>query len=210
MRMKDRLECYIDGYSTVNIYMINDFYQGQSKTFHLKDQEGNLVPLTIKTKEDEGDYVHYTCAVDGKIEVGKDYLMYEEDAQYCPAQFSHIVKTPEFNAKYIPDESVKPGIVYTPEKTTFTVWAPTANWVSVVLHFPDGDRIEAMKRESHGIWSTEVKGDLRKVLYTYRLKVNGTIQECLDPWNPFTGINTTVSQVNDLSLLNLEIGRAHV
>ena len=203
MRMNDRLECYIDGYSTVNIYMINDFYQGQSKTFHLKDEDGNLVPLTIKNKEAEGDYIHYTCSVDGEIEVGKDYLMYEEHAQYCPAKYSHIVKTPEFNAKYIPDESVKPGIVYTPEQTTFTIWAPTARWVSVVLHQADGQTIVPMQKQEHGIWTAEVQGDLLKTIYTYRLKVNGTIQECLDPWNPFTGINTSVSQVNDLKLLNL-------
>ena len=202
MRMKERLECYIDGYSIANIYIIKDFYQGDSKTFHLKDEKGQLVPLTILKREDYGDYIHYACSIDGEIEVGRDYLLYEEHAQFCPAVYGHIVKTSEFADKYVQlDETY--GCTYTPEKTTFTTWSPVAVWMEVVLHEENGDRVIPMHREDRGVWKTTVEEDLLGTLYTYRFKVNGRIQECLDPWNPFTGINTSVSQVNSLDALNL-------
>lgn len=200
MRMTERLECYIDGYSIVNIYMIKDFYQGQSQTFHLKDEQGELVPLNILSKEDLGDYMHYTCAVDGEIEVGRDYLMYEEHAQYCPAKYSHIVKTQEFANRYVSlDEDC--GCRYTPEKTEFTVWSPVAVWMEIVLHEEQGDRIIPMHRNEKGVWKADVEGDLLHTFYNYRFKVNGTIGESIDPWNPFTGINTSVSQVNSMDRL---------
>lgn len=203
MRMKERLECYIDGYSVAHIYMIKDFYQGQSQNFHLKDENKNLIPLTILSKEDYGDYVHYTCSIDGEIEAGKDYMMFEEHAQSCPAAFSHIVKTTEFGEKYLPDEDVVPGCDYTKERTLFTVWSPGAVWMEVILHEGDSDRIVMMKRGEKGIWKAEVKGDLKKTLYNYRFKINGVVQESVDPYNPFTGSNTLVSQVNSLSELKL-------
>lgn len=202
MRMKERLECYIDSYSIANIYIIKDFYHGDSKTFHLKDEKGQLVPLTILNREDYGDHIHYTCSIDEEIEVGRDYLLYEEHAQFCPAIYGHIVKTSEFADRYVQlDETY--GCNYTPKQTTFTTWSPVAVWMEVVLHTPEGDRVIPMERQERGVWKATIKEDLLGQLYTYRFKVNGRIQECLDPWNPFTGINTSVSQVNSFEALNL-------
>lgn len=203
MRMKERLECYIDGYSIVNIYMIKDFYQGQSQSFHLKDENGEIVPLSIQSKDDYGDYIQYTCMVDGEIEIGHDYLMYEEHAQFCPAQYSHIVKTKEFADSFIPDEDIELGCTCTPEKTTWTIWSPVAVWMEVILHEEEGDRVVPMERGEKGVWTASLNEDLLRTLYTYRLKVNGKVQECIDPYNPFTGINTRFSQVNSLDLLKL-------
>lgn len=202
MRMKERLECYIDGYSIANIYIVKDFYQGDSKTFHLKDEFGQVIPLTILKKEDYGDYIHYACSIDEEIEVGRDYLLYEEHAQFCPAAYSHIVKTSEFADRYVNLEETY-GCTYTPNQTTFTVWSPVAVWMEVVLHEGGEDRVIPMQRHERGVWKAVVEEDLLGILYTYRFKVNGKIQECLDPWNPFTGVNTSVSQVNSLELLNL-------
>ena len=202
MRMKDRLECYIDGYSRVNIYIIKDFYGGISQSFHLKDEQGKLIPLTVLNREDKGSHYAYSCAVDGELEAGRDYLMYEEHAQYCPAVWSHIVKTREFAEKYIP-EDVRFGCDYTPQRTIFTVWAPTAVFLEVVLHERSGDRIINMNRRAKGIWSVKVDGDLKGVDYNYRIKVNGTIRDTVDPYNPFTGVNTSCTSVNSLKSIPL-------
>ena len=202
MRMKDRLECYIDGYSRVNIYIIKDFYGGLSQSFHLKDEEGNLIPLTILNREDKGTHYAYSCAIDGEIEAGRDYLLYEEHAQYCPAAWSHIVKTKEFADKYVPDET-KLGCDYTPKRTVFTTWAPTAVFVEVVLHEKEGDRVLDMERQDKGIWTLQDDEDLQGTHYNYRLKVNGVIRDTVDPYNPFTGVNTYCSSVNSLEALGL-------
>lgn len=203
MRMKERLECYIDGYTVAHIYMIKDFYQGQSQNFHLKDEDKNLIPLSILSKEDYGDYIHYTCSIDGEVKPGKDYMMCEEHAQFCPAEFSHLVKTEEFAKEFIPPKETVLGCSYSEDQTTFSIWSPCAVWMEVVLHEKGKDRIIPMERKDHGVWMAQVKGDLLHTFYTYRFKINGRVQESVDPYNPFTGSNTLVSQVNSLARLKL-------
>ncbi len=62
------------------------------------------------------------------------------------------------------------GAIYTPEKTTFRVWAPTAGKVTLKLHdSPSGGRprLLSMSRHRDGTWSTMLLGDWRGVYYTY-------------------------------------------
>jgi pullulanase len=62
------------------------------------------------------------------------------------------------------------GAIYTPEKTTFRVWAPTAGKVTLKLYdSPSGGRprLLSMSRHRDGTWSTMLLGDWRGVYYTY-------------------------------------------
>lgn len=53
-----------------------------------------------------------------------------------PAQYSHIVKTEQFDEEFAYDKDDL-GITYTPKKTTFRLWAPTAFEINLVLR-PEG------------------------------------------------------------------------
>lgn len=203
MRMKENLECYIDGFNTVHIYMEKNFYQGKSQTFHLKDEKGNIVPLTILKKDELETHFLYECAVDAPLVIGSDYVLYDEHCRTAPAICSHIVKTAEF-AEQFADPDGKNGCFYSEKETAFALWSPLAVWATVVLLTEDGkEEIFPMIRYERGNWAVRVEGDQLGRFYFYRLKVNGTIRETYDPWNIFTGINTSISQVNDLSLLPL-------
>lgn len=50
MRMHDALECYIDNFNKVNVYISKNFYGGLSRIFHLKDSRDNIIPLSIKRR----------------------------------------------------------------------------------------------------------------------------------------------------------------
>lgn len=206
MRMHDALECYIDNFDKVNVYISKNFYGGLSRIFHLKDSKDNIVPLSIKKKEElSNQYIHYELTADSPIEIGEEYMLFDEHCQSVPAQYSHIVKTEKFDEDFAYDGDDL-GITYTPRKTTFRLWAPTAFEINLVLR-PDGadgrKEILPMKRKDRGVWEVSVNRDLLHVPYTFTVRVNGTIQETVDPYNPFLGINGTVSVVDDLSLLKL-------
>lgn len=196
IRMRKDFECFIDGYTVVNIYMAKSFYGGSSQSFHLKDETGKILPLSILRKEDAGNYFHYACSLADPIEVGRDYTLFDEHCQSVPAQYAHIVKSQEF-AKAFVDKDAKLGCFYTPKSTRFALWSPVAVWAEVILVQDGKETIVRMKKSDKGVWSADVKGNWLHASYTYRLKVNGTIRETYDPYNPFTGVNTSCSFVDD-------------
>lgn len=83
---------------------------------------------------------------------------------------------------------------YTPQKTVFTLWAPTADEVRLML-FEAGDGGHAnesvsMKRMQDGTWTVEVARDLLGKFYTFNVKVK-------DRWLGDTpGINAKAVGVN--------------
>ena len=65
---------------------------------------------------------------------------------------------------------------YTPEKTSFELWAPTAE--SAVVRLYNGDELAevvAMQRGDMGLWSAEVEGDKKGMYYAFQVSVDGNI-----------------------------------
>lgn len=100
------------------------------------------------------------------------------------------------------------GAVWSPDKTVFRVWAPTASKVAVKL-YRTGDPKDAeqlgfreMQPSENGTWITEFQGDLNGVYYTYLAKINGNLIEACDPYARTTGINGHRAMVLDLTSTN--------
>ena len=66
---------------------------------------------------------------------------------------------------------------YSPIETKFTLWAPTAEEVRVLLYDSgnEGSAYQTLSLEmgEDGIWNTSIKEDLKGKFYTFNLKVNG-------------------------------------
>ncbi|MEW6379413.1 MAG: type I pullulanase [bacterium] len=85
------------------------------------------------------------------------------------------------------------GVTYSPEATTFKVFAPMAEAVSVLL-YPDlwsdqasevpmtGDLSGRWISQTNGIFSVTVPGDLKGQYYTFRLTCYGKLSEVMDPY----------------------------
>lgn len=100
------------------------------------------------------------------------------------------------------------GAVWSKEKTTFKVWAPTAEEVRVNLYKEGtGDAAEwkrqlKMQREEQGVWAAEKKGNLSGIYYTYEVTVGGVTREACDPYARTTGVNGERAMVLDLRSTN--------
>jgi len=96
------------------------------------------------------------------------------------------------------------GAVWTPLKTTFRLWAPTAAGVKVNLYESGNERsydlTEQLKMTSdkNGTWVAEKSGDLNGTYYTYVVNINGSIREACDPYARTTGVNGRRAMVIDL------------
>ena len=157
--------------------------------------------LTI-TEVIEGEKNIYTIVTAEPIDVTAPYtLTYGADGKEIrmPIWYS----TADFEDQYT-YEGDDLGATWTPEKTTFRVWAPTADGVWLNLYEsgdPDADDLldwVPMERDVNGTWVLEREGDLNGVYYTYSVSVDDVLREACDPYARTTGVNGKRAMVIDL------------
>ena len=96
------------------------------------------------------------------------------------------------------------GAVWTKDATTFRVWAPTAESVTLNLYASgksyQDDKTEEieMARDANGTWVVAKSGDLNGVYYTYTAVIDGVAAEACDPYARTTGVNGVRAMVIDL------------
>ena len=118
-----------------------------------------------------------------------------------------LYSTHEFEEQYTYTGSDL-GASWTPLKTTFRLWAPTAEEAVVNLYRSgdsnSDDRLDQlrMRRDVNGTWTAERVGDLNGVYYTYLVLADGRMTESCDPYARATGVNGHRAMVIDLSSTN--------
>ena len=76
--------------------------------------------------------------------------------------------------KFAVSEKPIEEMAYSPEKTTFEVWGPTAE--SAIVRLYDGDNVVeemAMQRAECGLWRATFEGDKKGLYYAFELTVDG-------------------------------------
>ena len=112
--------------------------------------------------------------------------------------------TTEFEEKYT-YTGADLGANWTPEKTLFRLWAPTATSARVNLYASGNPATEdliqqiRMKRDVNGTWVAEVPGNLNGTYYTFGVTVRRKRVEACDPYARATGVNGQRAMVIDLS-----------
>ena len=102
------------------------------------------------------------------------------------------------------------GATWTPEKTMFRLWAPTADSVQILLYKsgnPEAkDLLETlnMNRDLQGTWTAEKAGDMNGIYYTYLVHRDAKEVEVCDPYARTTGINGHRAMIIDLNSTNPE------
>ena len=138
-------------------------------------------------------------------QLGKSCTVEAVDYGVRDISFENLYESEEFVSQYTTDEKL--GAIYTNEKTTFKLWAPTATDVKLNL-YTQGHEVEAyetvaLTKQTKGVWSVEVNGDLDGKYYTYDVTVAGvTNEEVVDPYAQSTGINGKRGMVLNMAALN--------
>ena len=133
-------------------------------------------------------------------------ILSREDYGSINIIFNGVFSTKAFEEAFTYEGEL--GAVYTKEKTTFKLWAPSATNVSLNL-FAAGSGGEPTKnvpmvKSEKGVWTVEQTGDLHGVYFTYLIDVLGNVNEAVDPYAKAVGVNGLRGMVVDLSQTNPE------
>ena len=108
--------------------------------------------------------------------------------------------SPEFEQQFHCE--VPLGSFCSPEGTSFRLWAPTAEAVSLRLYDngTDGHAAEVIPMVSgaRGLWSYDTHRDLDGMYYRYEVTVDGVSKKTADPYARSCGVNGKRSMVLDL------------
>ena len=157
--------------------------------------------VSVTAAEQAGD-TEYILTLGEALDDVQTYQLVYDGTEYritMPSVFSTESFEQEYT--YTGDDL---GAVWTEEKTTFRVWAPTAQSVSVNLYTGgtagEDDLIEQlpMQADANGTWVAEKEGDLNGTYYTYSVEVGGQVNEACDPYARTTGVNGQRAMVIDL------------
>ncbi len=170
-----------------------------AEAFTIVDEDGNIAPIAEVVTVDDWNY---TLKMSEALDLFKTYTITYLDGTY-PVTLPNVYSTAGFEEEftYTGDDL---GYTWTAEKTSFRVWAPTADSVSVNLYESGtegtDDLIETipMTADVNGTWVAEKEGDLNGTYYTYTAVVNGETHETVDPYARATGVNGKRSMVLDL------------
>ena len=166
-------------------------------TFRLEGPDGQM---TISAIEVIDDY-NYKVTYEGLIDEMNVYTIYFGDVP-CVVTIPNTYSTSEFEAEFT-YEGDDLGATWTPNYTTFRLWAPTAAQVKVNL-YTAGDESGVkigeweMTPDVNGTWVHTVGGDLNGVYYTYSVTRKGETVEACDPYARTTGVNGNRAMVINL------------
>ncbi len=181
--------------TTLRITAEETFHQGT--LFQASMMRGTTpVPLTFLRAD--GPHYYYQC----DYELGHEYRLKVNNGVDTPIIHQPWLHTQEFATLYHYDGSLGPE--YSPQATTFRVWAPTATQVELRL-YQDPVNVHFMQRQDRGVFALQIPGDLQGTAYTYVVHVEGRIHETLDPYAWMNLDNSTKSMVIDPSVLGVDL-----
>ncbi len=192
-----------DGDRTVTVLFTGEITSEQEKSFYVIGRLGEVAVSNVELSEKASDSeFYYDLTLEEELDSTRNYRVGFEEQEYA-ISMPIVYSTPEFEDKYTYTGDDL-GATYSKDKTTFRVWAPTAEAVTVNL-FESGksweddlkEKVE-MKADANGTWVCEVQGDIAGTYYTYTAVLDGLNVEACDPYARTTGVNGKRAMVIDL------------
>ncbi|WP_276203864.1 type I pullulanase [Fictibacillus enclensis] len=165
--------------------------------FDVTDNE-KVYPLKKISEQRLEDRLLFHMVLDQKIPLYRDYWVVCPDGSRIPLKTGAVVRTKEFDELFAYDKCDL-GAAYSPERTIFKLWAPTASSVRLKLFTSSSTAFEyPMNREDKGVWSAELEGDHHLHEYTFLVRVNHSVNEAVDPYAKGVTVNGTRGVIVDM------------
>ncbi len=184
-------------YKTVNITVSQEWTD--ENTIIVKDAKDN--ELAVESQNADGKAV--TIVLSEEVDPFGGYKAVLNGSLEYEIKVPDVFSTDGFEEEYGYDGDDL-GAVWSKDSTTFKVWAPTAEALSVNLYesgtegTDDLIKTVEMTKGEKGVWEAKVDGDLNGTYYTYTAKVGTATNEACDPYARAVGVNGNRAMVIDL------------
>lgn len=169
--------------------------------FLVKDENGTSYPVHHIWNEEPGVLKSTKVVMEEALTLDHSYTITYDEWIACDVDITGSFSSESFEDKYT-YEGDDLGAIYTKEKTSFRLWAPTASKVELNLYEGgSGDNLietVPMTSDVKGTWVHEKTGDLNGTYYTYSVTVGDTTNEAVDPYAKAVGVNGMRGMVIDL------------
>lgn len=170
-----QFQAFLDDVATIRLVMEKRF-DTEHMSFSLESDDATSQLFIHSCLEVENLVLYYLTSLHA-LNLDKDYVIYDQDRNKTELGYGHIVRSAIFEQNYTYDGSDL-GASYSPQSTSFKLWAPISKQVFLVL---EGTPY-TMTKGSKGVWQVTVEGDLDSQIYHYLHKVNGEWISVHDPY----------------------------
>ncbi len=153
--------------------------------------------LSFKKWEKKPERWRYELYLPQPIQLDNEYKIIANNHITYNVKTGRVVRTRAFDEQFSYDGEL--GVIYTKTASTFNLWAPTATKVQLILFDKNEERIVTLKRNSSGVWQGMVEGDLDEWIYLYRVFVNGSWRDAVDPYAKAVTVNGEKGVILNLS-----------
>ncbi|MFT8323130.1 MAG: type I pullulanase [Bacillus sp. (in: firmicutes)] len=183
LSIKREFFAYLDELTIITILLPDTYHHGESNYFFLVNDK-KKISLSIESKESIKDFIKYICKVPVPVEIGKGYIVEDEYNGKTDLQIGAVIRTKEFDKLFYYSGSL--GVNYTVDKADFSLWAPTAQQVKLIIQDPEKTvdkrkEIEMIRKEK-GVWVTSISENLEGYYYSYLVLINLEWREAVDPY----------------------------
>ncbi|MDW8802749.1 type I pullulanase [Clostridium sp. A1-XYC3] len=178
---------------------VDDFSQFRSYKFEIKNGNSKLSIEKYSVVDN-----NVTLFLKEEVNIKSECYISHENL-HKKILFHPLFSTKDFDNRFYHDLAL--GAIYNHEYTIFRIWSPTASNISLLLYSNGEPSIEEDKKvinmkESNGLWSVLVKGDLNGYYYNYEVEVYNKVNEVVDPYAKSVSINGLRGFIVDLSKTN--------
>ena len=184
---------------TITVTMTGELEGEMWYSFSVSGKDGEVPIVGVGGT---GEEFVYLMTLTEELDPFKSYTITYDGSEY-KVSIPSVYSTEAFEAEYTYTGDDL-GAVWSKDSTTFRLWAPTAESVTLRL-FESGksyvddltEEIE-MTPDVNGTWVATKSGDLNGVYYTYSVVIDGVKREACDPYARTTGVNGVRAMVIDL------------
>ena len=161
-------------------------------------KDGNDLPIRLSSSSNVNQVYKLDFVCDSNIELGHIYRIKTSEEEECLLRLDRYVTLKEFDDLYSYDGEL--GISYSVNETFFKLWSPLSEKVFLKLEKTENNFVLIpMKRNSRGVYTVSVKGDLFNKKYKFVIYQNNIQKEITDPYGKAVNANSIYSVVIDIN-----------
>ena len=194
--MKPNFYAYIEDFGVITVMVPVSYKDDPSMQFEITGPN-EIIPCELKSTQTLGDERQFILTFQGHVLLNEPYLVRDDAGETTPLKSGKIVRTSLFDDIFYYDGDL--GAVYSIEHTTFRVWSPTAQ--SMTLNtYGDSPKSIPMTYKNQGIWEVTLSHDCHLLPYDFNACVNERNTSFIDPYGVASTANGEKSVVINPSL----------